>query len=128
MKKFRRDWESGTTSNFKMSWLGYCASPDRSRIVLTADIRRAMFKVFHFDLVYREVDGSVQVLAIAHHRRQPGYWVARLQLVDRPNFHGSSPTLGVRTTGTAVVQHFSYQSQYGLASDAIIEDPWDFEV
>lgn len=55
-----------------------CASPDRSRIVLDPDIRRAMFKVFHFDLVYREVDGLVQVLAIAHHRRQPGFWVARL--------------------------------------------------
>jgi len=55
-----------------------CASPDRSRIVLSPDIRRAMFKVFHFDLVYREVGGLVQVLAIAHHRRQPGYWVARL--------------------------------------------------
>ena len=55
-----------------------CASPDRSRIVLAPNIRRAMFKVFHFDLVYREADGLVQVLAIAHHRRQPGYWVARL--------------------------------------------------
>jgi len=53
------------------------ASPTRSRIVLAPDIRRAMFKVFHFDLIYREVDGEVQVLAIAHHRRQPGYWVAR---------------------------------------------------
>ena len=59
-----------------LAWV--CASPDRSRLVLAPDIRRAMFKVFHFDLVYREVDGSVQVLAIAHHRRQPGYWVARL--------------------------------------------------
>jgi len=55
-----------------------CASPDRLRIVLAPDIRRAMFKVFHFDLVYREVGGLVQVLAIAHHRRQPGYRVARL--------------------------------------------------
>ena len=55
-----------------------CASSDRSRIVSAPDIRRAIFKVFHFDLVYREVDGLVQVLAIAHHRRQPGYWVARL--------------------------------------------------
>ena len=55
-----------------------CASPDRSRIALGPDIRRAIFKVFHFDLVYREVNGVVQVLAIAHHRRQPGYWVARL--------------------------------------------------
>jgi toxin ParE1/3/4 len=59
-----------------LAWV--CASPDRSRIVLAPDIRRAMFKVFHFDLVYREIDGLVQVLAIAHHRRQPGYWVARL--------------------------------------------------
>lgn len=55
-----------------------CTSPDRSRVVCAPDIRRAMFKVFHFDLVYREVGGSVQVLAIAHHRRQPGYWMARL--------------------------------------------------
>jgi plasmid stabilization system protein ParE len=55
-----------------------CASPDRSRVVLVPDIRRAMFKIFHFDLIYREADGLVQVLAIAHHRRQPGYWVARL--------------------------------------------------
>ena len=54
------------------------ASPTRSRIVLPPDIRRAMFKVFHCDLIYREVDGLVQVLAIAHHRRQPCYWVARL--------------------------------------------------
>lgn len=55
-----------------------CDSPTRARIVCAPDIRRAMFNVFHFDLVYREVDGSVQVLAIAHHRRQPGYWVARV--------------------------------------------------
>ena len=55
-----------------------CASPNRSRIVLAPDIRPAMFKVFHFDLIYREVDGLVQVLALAHHRRQPGYWTGRL--------------------------------------------------
>jgi plasmid stabilization system protein ParE len=55
-----------------------CASPDRFRIVLSPDIRRAIFKVFHFDVIYREVDGVVQVLAIAHHRRQPAYWAGRL--------------------------------------------------
>lgn len=54
-----------------------CAAPARSRIVLAPDIRRAMFKVFHFDVIYREIHGTVQVLAIAHHR-QPGYWVDRL--------------------------------------------------
>jgi toxin ParE1/3/4 len=55
-----------------------CASPDRSRIVLAPDIRRCMFKIFHFDVIYREGDGMVQVLAIAHHRRQPGYWAIRI--------------------------------------------------
>ena len=65
-------------TEFKQILALVCASPDRSRIVLAPDIRRAMFKVFHFDLVYREVDGLVQVLAIAHHRRQPGYWAVRL--------------------------------------------------
>ena len=59
-----------------LEWV--CASPDRTRIVVAPDIRRAMFKVFHFDLIYREANGLVQVLAIAHHRRQPAYWVARL--------------------------------------------------
>ena len=55
-----------------------CASPNRFRIVLSPDIRRAIFKVFHFDVIYREVDGVVQVLAIAHQRRQPAYWAGRL--------------------------------------------------
>jgi len=64
-------------TEFQSVLLMVCAAPDRFRIVSAPDIRRAMFKVFHFDLVYREVDGLVQVLAIAHHRRQPGFWVTR---------------------------------------------------
>lgn len=59
-----------------IAWV--CATPDRSRIILAPDIRRAMFKFFHFDLIYRALNGQVQVLAIAHHCRQPGYWSARL--------------------------------------------------
>lgn len=55
-----------------------CASPDRYRVVAVPNVRRAMFKVFHFDVVYREVDSAIQVLAIAHHRRQPGYWSGRV--------------------------------------------------
>lgn len=59
-----------------LEWV--CTSPARLRIVVASDIRRAMFKVFHFDLIYREVDGLVQVLAVAHHRRRPDYWTERL--------------------------------------------------
>ena len=55
-----------------------CAAPKRLRVVLAPNIRRALFKVFHFAIIYREVDGVVQVLAIAHQRREPGYWNGRL--------------------------------------------------
>lgn len=55
-----------------------CAAPLRPRIIHPPAIRRVTLRVFHFDLIYREVAGVVQVLAIAHHRRQPGYWLGRL--------------------------------------------------
>lgn len=55
-----------------------CAAPQQSRVVYAPDIRRIPFKVFHFHLIYRAVGGDIQVLAVAHHRRQPAYWEARL--------------------------------------------------
>jgi hypothetical protein len=30
------------------------------------------------NVIYREADGAVQALAIAHYRTQPGYWAGRL--------------------------------------------------
>ncbi len=73
--------QAGLGRRYHAEFLGVlatvCASPGRARLVLAPDIRRSMFKVFHFDLIYREVDGVIQVLAVAHHRRQPGYWAAR---------------------------------------------------
>lgn len=53
-------------------------APQRARIAHPPAIRRVTLKVFHFDIIYREVEGQVQVLAVAHHRRQPGYWMGRL--------------------------------------------------
>jgi toxin ParE1/3/4 len=58
--------------------LQVCANPVRFRVVAPPDIRRAMFDLFPFDVIYREIDGSVQILAVPHHRRQPGYWTSRL--------------------------------------------------
>jgi plasmid stabilization system protein ParE len=56
-----------------------CEAPHRYRVVYPQGIRRVGFAVFPFDLIYREVDGVVQVLAVAAHRRIPSYWVSRLQ-------------------------------------------------
>lgn len=39
--------------------------------------RRYLFRRFPFQLVYRVVKDSVQVVAIAHGRRRPRYWKLR---------------------------------------------------
>jgi hypothetical protein len=55
-----------------------CAAPRRYRIERQPDIRRAGLGRFPFAVLYREVGGVVEVLAVAHHRRRPGYWLGRL--------------------------------------------------
>lgn len=39
--------------------------------------RRYILRRFPFSLVYREHGGAIQVIALAHHRRKPGYWKKR---------------------------------------------------
>ena len=40
--------------------------------------RRFLLQRFPFAIVYRELPATIQVLAIAHARRKPGYWKQRL--------------------------------------------------
>jgi plasmid stabilization system protein ParE len=40
--------------------------------------RRYFLQRFPFYLVYREVAGKLEVVAIAHGRRRPGYWKKRI--------------------------------------------------
>jgi plasmid stabilization system protein ParE len=42
------------------------------------ETRRFVLKRFPYALVYREKESTVQVLAIAHGHRRPGYWKGRL--------------------------------------------------
>lgn len=39
--------------------------------------RRYVLRRFPFSLIYRERNGVIQVIARAHHRREPGYWKRR---------------------------------------------------
>jgi plasmid stabilization system protein ParE len=55
-----------------------CSTPRRFKIVRPPDIRKINFQRFPFNLIYRELGGAVQVLAVTHHRRSPEYWVGRL--------------------------------------------------
>lgn len=42
------------------------------------NIRRAVLSRFPYQVYYRLLDsGDLRVLAVAHHRRKPEYWVAR---------------------------------------------------
>jgi toxin ParE1/3/4 len=39
--------------------------------------RRAVLRRFPFTIVYAERDDQILIIAIAHHRRRPGYWRGR---------------------------------------------------
>ena len=52
------------------------------------DTRRYLLRRFPFFVAFRESEDRVQVLAVAHARRRPGYWPGRYEI------HGQSvPTL-----------------------------------
>lgn len=55
-----------------------CEYPHRHPIEMQPDIRRVAMKRFPHFILYREDSGLVQVLAVAHKRRKPGYWQSRL--------------------------------------------------
>jgi plasmid stabilization system protein ParE len=42
-----------------------------------SNTRRVFLRRFPFSVVYRERGGNLEVVAVAHARRRPGYWQAR---------------------------------------------------
>ena len=55
-----------------------CAAPQKHRVALIPDVRRVTVNGFPFAVLFRESDGVVQIVAIPHYRRRPGYWLGRL--------------------------------------------------
>ena len=41
--------------------------------------RSRLLKGFPFSLVYRASDKEFLIVSVAHHRRQPGYWLGRIK-------------------------------------------------
>jgi plasmid stabilization system protein ParE len=39
--------------------------------------RRYLFPHFPFSLIYRVRNGEIEIVAVAHHSRRPGYWQSR---------------------------------------------------
>jgi toxin ParE1/3/4 len=65
-------------TEFETAMEQVCAAPYRYPIERQPDIRRIRLKQFPYMILYREVNGMVQVLAVAHYRRRPEYWLGRL--------------------------------------------------
>ena len=44
----------------------------------TTEYRRCVLKRFPYLIFYREMDDAVRVMAVAHAKRKPGYWLDRV--------------------------------------------------
>ena len=55
-----------------------CKHPHRYPIEEQPDVRRVRLNQFPFNILFRESGNTVQVLAVAHKRRNPKYWQNRL--------------------------------------------------
>ena len=55
-----------------------CGHPHRYPIEEQPDVRRVRLSQFPFNILFRESGNTVQVLAVAHKRRNPKYWKYRL--------------------------------------------------
>ncbi len=55
-----------------------CKTPHRYPVEKYPDVRCIRMKRFPFTILFREAFGTVQVLAVAHNRRRPQYWLSRL--------------------------------------------------
>ena len=53
-------------------------SPKAWQVERAPDIRRAPLRRFPLSIVYRENADGCQVLAVAHQKRRPQYWLGRL--------------------------------------------------
>jgi hypothetical protein len=42
-----------------------------------ADVRRCVLKRFPYNVLFRFNDEQIEIVAIAHHKRRPGYWSRR---------------------------------------------------
>ena len=62
---------------FERAMQRVCEHPERFAIEAPPAIRRVGLPGFPFNVLYRVVGTEIEVLAIAHHRRRPGYWTPR---------------------------------------------------
>ena len=63
--------------DFERIMKNICQAPHRYTIEKQPDIRRVKMNKFPYFILFRESSNIVQVLAVAHYRRRPQYWLGR---------------------------------------------------
>jgi toxin ParE1/3/4 len=77
-EKQRRGLGAKYLDDFDRTMERICDTPGLHKIYGNLDIRLVSFSTFPCSVIYRVIENAVQVLAIAHDRQRPGYWIARL--------------------------------------------------
>lgn len=65
-------------AEFENTIADICELPGRFPIARKPNIQRGKMDKFPFTILFREISGKVQILAVAHLRRRPSYWLGRL--------------------------------------------------
>jgi len=73
-RRFRDSVEAATR--------GIVESPFRFRI-LHAPFRRYLLPKFPFSIIYSLEPDHIRIIAVAHTKREPGYWLKRIQDSER---------------------------------------------
>lgn len=64
-------------AEFESAMQRVCANPKMYQVECVPDIRKVVMPRFPFNVLFRELNGVIQVLSVAHHRRRPSYWINR---------------------------------------------------
>ena len=55
-----------------------CENPKSCPLVIDS-VRRKVLSKYPYSIFYIETNGLIQVIAVAHHKRRPFYWLDRIQ-------------------------------------------------
>ena len=64
-------------AEFESAMMRICASPLSYQIECAPNIRKAVMPRFPFNVLFREGNGVIQILSVAHQRHRPRYWINR---------------------------------------------------
>jgi hypothetical protein len=74
----RKGLGSGYLAEFEKVLATVAQGPHRFPLIGTGKIRRAHMRRFPMTILFQEVGADLHILAVAHKRRRPTYWVTRL--------------------------------------------------